>query len=99
MSDQRSVVTAKRERKPYIPTGRPPGRPRGSVTKRRPPPDAPPLPVKPAAMRPIDAARYLSVSYSMIRKLEREGQIEGRRIGTCKLILTASLDRLLERGT
>jgi excisionase family DNA binding protein len=49
-------------------------------------------------MRPIDAARYVGVSLSLIRKLDREGRIETARIGTCKLILTRSLDRLLEAG-
>jgi excisionase family DNA binding protein len=76
------------------PIKRPRGRPKGSKTKPRPPETLPP-PVKPAAMRPIDAARYIGVSLSMIRKLARDRRIEARRVGTCKLILVASLDRLL----
>jgi excisionase family DNA binding protein len=84
-------------RKPYIPTGRPPGRPRGSVKKLK--AELEPVVIKPAALRPIDAARYISVSESTIRKLVREGRVEAVKIGTVRLITVRSLDRLLVSGT
>jgi excisionase family DNA binding protein len=49
-------------------------------------------------MRPIDAARYLGVSESTIRKLIRQGRIEARSIGTARLVLVRSRDALLEGG-
>jgi excisionase family DNA binding protein len=61
--------------------------------------EEPPPAIKPAALRPIDAARYLSVSETTIRKLIRDGHVEAVKIGTVRLISVRSLDRLVERGT
>jgi excisionase family DNA binding protein len=85
------------KRRLYVPTGRPPGRPKGSRTRPK-PEQAPSSLVKPAAMRPETAAAYLGVSCSTIRKLVRQGKLEARNIGTCRIVLTSSLDRLLEGG-
>jgi excisionase family DNA binding protein len=41
------------------------------------------------------AARYVSLSQSMIRKLLAQGRLESVRIGRTRLILVASLDALL----
>lgn len=49
----------------------------------------------PTTMRVTDAAKYLSISESMIRKLLRDGRLASVNIGARKLILTASLDRLI----
>jgi excisionase family DNA binding protein len=54
--------------------------------------------VKPAALRIADAAKYLSISESLLRKLVREGRLPSVKIGTIRLIATSSLDRLAERG-
>jgi hypothetical protein len=86
-----------RKRKPYVPTGRPRGRPKGSRSRPK-PVEALPV-VKPAALRIANAARYADVSVSTMRKWDREGLVESKSIGSLKLILVPSIDRLLRGGT
>jgi excisionase family DNA binding protein len=45
-----------------------------------------------------DAARYLSVSVTTIRRLINRGELEVRRYGNLLLVLVRSLDAFLERG-
>jgi excisionase family DNA binding protein len=72
------------------------GRPKGSRNRRKPVEQLPTI--RPAALRVPEAAQYLSVSVSTIRRLIRQKQIEAVSIGTAKLVLVRSLDALLERG-
>jgi excisionase family DNA binding protein len=55
--------------------------------------------VQPAAYRIEDAARYLSVSVSTVRRLIRDRKLVAINIGTVKLVSIKALDRILERGT
>ena len=96
MSDAVPAATPKR-RKPYVPTGRKPGRPRGSVSRPKAVTDIPTI--KPGALRVADAAKYLSISESMVRKLINDGRLPSVKIGTIRLIPTSGLDRLAEPGT
>jgi excisionase family DNA binding protein len=82
---------------PFTPPKRKPGRPLGSSSKPKPPLVS--TAIKPAAMRPDQAAAYLSVSTTTIRRLINRGELETRRIGTALVVLTRSLDAFLERGT
>ena len=88
------IPEAKRKRPPYVPTGRPRGRPKGSVTRTREPEKQAPS-VKPAALRIPSAAKYLDVSESLIRKWMRQGKVASVQIGAARLILVSSLDALL----
>jgi excisionase family DNA binding protein len=72
------------------------GRPKGS--RNRPKPAEPTPAIRPAALRVEQAAQYLSVSVSTIRRLIGQRELEARRIGTVVLIPVRSLDRLLEPG-
>jgi excisionase family DNA binding protein len=56
------------------------------------------LAVKPAAMRPEQAAAYIGVSVTTIRRLIGKGELEKRRIGAAIVVLTRSLDAYLEGG-
>jgi excisionase family DNA binding protein len=87
------VGPAKRKRKPYVPTGRPRGRPKATVAKTRSEPEV--SPVKPAALRVPSAAKYLDVSESLIRKWLTEKRLASVLVGGTRLILVASLDQLL----
>jgi excisionase family DNA binding protein len=73
------------------------GRPKGSRNRHKPVEQLPTI--RPAALRVPEAAQYLSVSVSTIRRLIRQGELEVRRIGSVLLVPTRSLDALLERGT
>jgi excisionase family DNA binding protein len=72
------------------------GRPRGS--RNRPRVITAPV-VQPAAYRIEQAAEYLNVSVSTVRRLIRDRKLEAVAIGTVKLVTLKALDRLLERGT
>jgi excisionase family DNA binding protein len=72
------------------------GRPKGS--RNRPKPAEQPLLIKPAALRVSDAARYISVSVTTIRRLINRGELEVRRYGSLLLVLVRSLDAFLESG-
>jgi hypothetical protein len=87
----------KSKRKPYVPTGRPPGRPKGSRTKLA-GLDIDPPPIKPAAMRYPVASFYSGFSVSYLKKLVASGELESILRGNVRLILTRSLDRLLGLG-
>jgi excisionase family DNA binding protein len=50
-------------------------------------------------MRPEQAAAYMGVSISTVRRLIGKGELERRRIGSAIVILTRSIDAFLERGT
>jgi excisionase family DNA binding protein len=98
MSHADATATAvKRRRKPYVPTGRPRGRPKATVSKVA-PPDRPAA-LKPAALRVPSAAKYLDVSESLIRKWLKQGVLTSVQIGAARLIPVAGLDALLERRT
>jgi hypothetical protein len=88
-------VTVGRKRRPYVPTGRPPGRPKGSGTKPK-APEAEVAVVKPRTMQIARAARYADVSISTMRKWIRQRLVKVTRIGTVVLVLIDSLDALLE---
>jgi excisionase family DNA binding protein len=68
------------------------------VTKK-PPPEIMPPPVMPAALRLDDAARYLSISPSLLRKLVKQGKLQTVAIGACRVIKVSSLDALLTTGS
>jgi hypothetical protein len=80
-------------KRPYIPTGRPRGRPKGAKTRPK-PLELLPM-VKPAAMRLETAARYIGLSPSMLKKLAAQGRVQTVSVGRARLFLTASLDALL----
>jgi excisionase family DNA binding protein len=88
MSATESVTTLTQPNK----RGRPPG------SRNRPKVAVVPV-TKPAAMRVDQAARYLAVSVTTIRRLIKRRELETRRIGTALVVLTRSLDAFLERGT
>jgi excisionase family DNA binding protein len=82
----------------HPPTNRPRkrGRPLGSRNR---PKDADSQPaIKPAAMRPEQAAAYIGVSVTTVRRLIGRGELEKRRIGSALVVLTRSLDAFLERA-
>jgi hypothetical protein len=87
-------LPTKPKRKPYVPTGRPVGRPKGSRT--RPKPEALTPAVKPHTLQIPNAARYADVSVTTMRKWEREKRVQVTRIGSLVLVLVDSLDALLE---
>jgi excisionase family DNA binding protein len=73
---------------------RPRGRPRGSrnrtvITKGM----APPI-----TMRAPDAARYVGVSVSLMKRWITEGKVRTTSIGRVRLVFTASLHALVEGG-
>jgi excisionase family DNA binding protein len=73
------------------------GRPLGS--RNRPKSHGATVPaIKPAAMRPEQAAAYIGVSVTTVRRLIARGEFEVRRIGAALVILTRSLDAFLERA-
>jgi excisionase family DNA binding protein len=77
---------------------KPRGRPLGSRNLPKDPFAAPVPVIKPAAMRPEQAAMYLAISTSTLRRLIIKGDVEKRRIGSAVVILTRSLDAFLERS-
>jgi excisionase family DNA binding protein len=87
--------------KTITPAAKPPraikrGRPKGS--RNRPKVITAPV-VQPAAYRIEDAARYLNVSVSTVRRLIRDQKLAAIAIGTVRLVSIKTLDRFLERGT
>jgi excisionase family DNA binding protein len=71
------------------------GRPKGSRNR---PKFAPPPALPPAALRVDDAARYLSVSPTTIRRAIRARKLPTRRLGQVLLIPVKALDAFLESG-
>jgi hypothetical protein len=90
-------VPASRKRV-YTPTGRPRGRPPGSRNKSKAPEAQITPALRPVALRVPNAARYADVSVSLMRKWNRQGLVESVTVGGIKLILVASIDRLLGVG-
>jgi hypothetical protein len=76
----------------YVPTGRPRGRPPGIKNLHH--PAAHPS-VEPAGMRMDDAARFVGVSPSMMKKLVAKGTVRSVTIGNARIVLVDSLRQLL----
>jgi excisionase family DNA binding protein len=70
------------------------GRPKGSRNKPKQPLVLPAI--KPVCMRPEQAAQYLGVSVTTIRRLIHRGALEKRRIGSAIVVLTRTLDAYVE---
>jgi excisionase family DNA binding protein len=87
-------LPVKAKRKPYVPTGRPVGRPKGSRTRPKPEALTPPLP--PRTLQIGNAARYADVSITTMRKWIREGRVPVTRIGVMVLVIREALDAVLE---
>jgi excisionase family DNA binding protein len=87
----------------YIPTGNPRGRPpkhRAVSATTAPLPVVPsPPPPSVASMRPADAARYVGVSHSTMKKWTTRGIVPSVQIGRIRLIKVSDLDALLTTGT
>jgi excisionase family DNA binding protein len=69
------------------------GRPLGSRNKPRHDVVVPIIP--PAAMRIPEAARYIGISVSFMKKLIAQGRVRTVAIGRTRLVLVASLNALL----
>jgi excisionase family DNA binding protein len=78
--------TAKRKR----------GRPPGSRNRPKPPTAAAVPVIAPAAMRVPQAARYIGVSESFVKKLIAQGRVRTVAIGRTRLVVVASLNALLD---
>jgi excisionase family DNA binding protein len=89
--DSRSEPVATAPVTPATPIKRPCGRPPGARNRPR-PGETQPLP---AAMRIPDAARYVGLSGSMVKKLIRQGKVSSVTIGRTRLVLVSSLNALL----
>jgi hypothetical protein len=72
------------------------GRPPGSRNRPKPAEGLPP--VRPAALKVANAAKYMDVSVSYVNRLIREGRLEVATLNSPKLVLVASIDRLLGIG-
>jgi excisionase family DNA binding protein len=82
-----------------VPIAKKRGRPPGS--RNRPKPPLSRLPegtIQPAALRIEQAAQYLNVSVSTVRRLIRNGRLPSVSLGTVKLVTVRNCDRLLEGG-
>jgi hypothetical protein len=88
---EQTDTTAALAAKP-TPAKRKPGRPPGS--RNRPRIETAPA-VKPVAMRPEAAGRYIGVSTTTVRRLIGKGELETRRVGSAVVVLVRSLDRLV----
>jgi hypothetical protein len=77
----------------HVATGKPRGRPKGSRNRRK--PDEAPSPIKPAALRVANAAKYMDCSVSYVNKLIRQGRLEVAALDSPKLVLVRSIDRVL----
>jgi excisionase family DNA binding protein len=71
------------------------GRPPGSRNKPKPRHDVVVPIIAPAAMRIPEAARYIGISVSFMKKLIAHGQVRTVAIGRTRLVLVASLNALL----
>jgi excisionase family DNA binding protein len=92
--DPTPLTPAPAKRRPYVPTGRKPGRPKGSRNRPKPPEAQVPV-VRPHTLQVARAARYADVSVSTMRKWIREGHVRVKRIGSLVLVLVDSLDAFL----
>lgn len=89
----------KRRKRPYIPTGRPRGRPPKVVVREPTPAPPPPGPLAipdPTVLylRPEAAARAIGVSLSTMKKLVANGTVGSKSIGRMRLVELASLRTL-----
>jgi hypothetical protein len=92
-----TVPQAQPQSEPKRKPGRPRGRPLGS--RNKPKPAEAQAPIRPAALRIKNAARYVDVSVSTMRRWVRRRLVEYTEIDGLILIWVSSLDALLGRGT
>jgi hypothetical protein len=92
------VRSSLRAEPPAVQRSRPPAMPSAPPPFRRKRQKRPQLPIQPAAMRVHAAASYLDLNVETIHRLIREQHIETCKIGTSVVVLTRSLDALIEAG-
>jgi excisionase family DNA binding protein len=93
LSHADATTTPKTGRKPYVKTGRPVGRPKGSRNKPKPPEAQVPT-VQPRYLQIANACRYADVSVTTMRRWIRQGHVRSVHIGAVVLVSITSLDEL-----